>query len=132
MDWRHTIIRNASLYDETGDARSLCPKSIAIGDADAFLGTEGAVVKSFIVTTHRVCSDGREFERLVEVTVPAAGQQVRTVHGQNLAVTEARAETNGVPYVIADGLTLALYQIVGIAKRIDLVRPSTNRQSQEW
>ncbi len=126
MDWRHTTISNGPLYDETGNARALCPKSIAIGDADAFLGTEGAVVKSFIIKSRRVCSDGRQFDRLVHVTVPAAGQQVRTVHGQNLAtVTEARAETNGVPYVIADGLTLALYQIVGIAKRIDLVRPPT-------
>jgi hypothetical protein len=124
MDWRHTTIRNGPLYDETGDTRALGPKSIAIGDAEAFLGTEGAVVKSFIVKSRRVCFDGREFDRLVAVTVPAPGQRVRTVHGQNLAtVTEARAETNGVPYVIADGRTLALYQIVGIAKRIDLVRP---------
>jgi hypothetical protein len=73
-----------------------------------------------------VSSDGREFDRLVEVTVPAAGQKVRTVHGQNLAtVTEARVQTNGVPYVIADGLTLELYQIVGITKRTDLTRPCT-------
>ena len=125
MDWRHTIIRNGPLYDETGDARALCTKSVSIGDADAFLGTEGAVVKSFIVASRRVCSDGREFDRLVEVTVPAAGQKVRTVHGQDLAtVTEARVQTNGVPYVIADGLTLELYQIVGITKRTDLARPS--------
>ncbi len=125
MDWRHTIISNGPLYDEAGDAPALCLKSVAIGDADAFLGTEGAIVKSFIVTSRRVCSDGREFDRLVEVSVPVAGQKVRTVHGQNLAtVTEARVQTNGIPYVIADGLTLELYQIVGIAKRTDLMRPS--------
>jgi hypothetical protein len=125
MHWRHTTIHNGALYDETGDAHAFCPKSVSVGDADAFLGTEGAVIKSFIVTSRCFCSDGREFDRLVEVTVPIAGQKIRTVHGQNLAtVTEARVETNGVPYVIADGLTLALYQIVGISKRTDLARPS--------
>lgn len=130
MDWRHTTIRNGPLYDESGDPPALCTKSVAIGDADAFLGTEGAVVKSFIVTSRRVCSDGREFDRLVEVTVPAAGQKVRTVHGQVLTtVTEARVQTNGVPYVIADGLTLELYQIVGITKRTDLARPSAKANS---
>jgi hypothetical protein len=119
MDWRHTTIRNGPLYDESGDAPALCTKSVAIGDADAFLGTEGAVVKSFIVTSRRVCSDGREFDRLV-----------RTAHGQDLTtVTEARVQTNGVPYVIADGLTLELYQIVGITKRTDLARPSAKANS---
>lgn len=123
MQWHHTRIRNGPLYDETAGAHAVCQKSVSVGDADAFLGTEGAVIKSFLVTSRRVCADGRQFDSLVEVTVPAVGQQVRTVHGQNLAtVTEARVQTNGVPYVIADGMTLALYQIVGISKRIDLVR----------
>jgi hypothetical protein len=126
MHWRHSTIRNGPLYDEIGDAHGLCSKSVAIGDADAFLGTEGPVIKSFIVASRRVCADGREFRRLVQVAVPSAGEQIRTIHGHNSAtVTEARIQTNGIPYVIADGMTLELYQIVGISKRVDLVHPAT-------